>query len=217
MSKIRTRLTYANVMSSLAVFLLLGGAGAYAAQHHIKRIGTNQLKGGAVTASKLRAEAVESSKLKDGAVSAAKIEDGAIVPGKLAVGAVTTDKIPNDAITGDKVVESSLGEVPAANSANPGVFAHVKADGTVDAVNSKGLNSPNVTKPQNGLYCITVPAFNPRGGQVTTENTGTPGTSAQLTLGGTLTCPLPAVQVQTWVPGVTPTATNLAFYVELYH
>ena len=46
MKQIRKRLTYANVMSSIAVFLVLGGATAIAAQ---QKIGTKQLKANSVT------------------------------------------------------------------------------------------------------------------------------------------------------------------------
>jgi hypothetical protein len=80
---IRNRLTYANVMSSIAVFLLLGGATAFAAT----KIGTSQLKSGAVTTGKIKKEAV------------------------------TTAKIKKDAVTGAKVKESTLGTVPSATDA----------------------------------------------------------------------------------------------------
>jgi hypothetical protein len=93
LKKIRKRLTYANVMSSIAVFLLLGGATAFAA----KKISSNQIKAGAVKTGKLAKEAVKA--------------------GKLAKNAVTTPKISNDAVTGDKVNEASLGTVPSATSA----------------------------------------------------------------------------------------------------
>src|SRR5262249_3608893 len=48
------RLTYANVVSTLCLFLLLGG-GAYAASHLGKNtVGTKQLKKNAVTAAKVK-------------------------------------------------------------------------------------------------------------------------------------------------------------------
>jgi hypothetical protein len=50
----RPKLTYANVMSTLCLFLLLGG-GAYAAGHLGKNtVGAKQLKKGAVTGAKVR-------------------------------------------------------------------------------------------------------------------------------------------------------------------
>lgn len=103
MKQIRNRLTYANVMSSIAVFLMLGGATAFAAT----KIGANEIKANSIKTGKIVKEAVTAGKLKNGAVTEAKIADGA----------VTTNKIANDAVTGDKVKESTLGEVPSAANA----------------------------------------------------------------------------------------------------
>ncbi len=89
MKQLRTRLTYANVMSSIAVFLVLGGATAFAASHLGKNtVGTKQLKNNSVT----------SGKLKKNSVTTAKVADGAI--------------------TGAKVNLSSLGKVPSASNAD---------------------------------------------------------------------------------------------------
>ncbi len=64
MKHVRKRLTYANVMSSIAVFLVLGGATALAAGQLGKNtVGTKQLKNNAVTG----------AKIKNGAVTGAKI------------------------------------------------------------------------------------------------------------------------------------------------
>ena len=94
MKKIRKRITYANVMSSIAVFLVLGGASAYAA----KKIGSNEIKGNSITTGKIKKEAVSTSKIKKNAV--------------------TTAKIANGAVTGGKINLNTLGTVPNANHAN---------------------------------------------------------------------------------------------------
>jgi hypothetical protein len=49
MSHIRPHLSYSNVVSTTAVFAVLAGGRAWAAS----KIGTNQIKNGAVTAKKL--------------------------------------------------------------------------------------------------------------------------------------------------------------------
>lgn len=74
MNQIRKRLTYANVMSSIAVFLLLGGATAFAAGHLGKNtVGTKQLKKNAVTTAKIKKNAVDSSKVKSGSLTGSDI------------------------------------------------------------------------------------------------------------------------------------------------
>jgi len=97
---IRRHLTYANVMSSIAVFLMLGGATAFAAT----KIGANELKANSIKTGKIVKEAVTAGKIKNGAITETKIADGA----------VTTNKIGNDAVTGAKAKESTFGEVPKA-------------------------------------------------------------------------------------------------------
>jgi hypothetical protein len=71
--QIRKRLTYANVMSSIAVFLVLGGATALAAGLAKNSVGTKQLKKNAVTAAKIKKNAVTTAKIKNGAVTGAKV------------------------------------------------------------------------------------------------------------------------------------------------
>ena len=143
MNQIRKRLTYANVMSSIAVFLVLGGATAFAA----KKIGANELKANSVktgkivkeavttsklknegvTTSKIAKEAVTSDKLADNAVTTAKIANNAVTTGKIADNAVTAAKIPDDSITGAKINESTLS----------GVVQNVTFEGTASAVDSE--------------------------------------------------------------------------------
>lgn len=210
MKKLRTHLTYANVMASLAVFLVLGGAGAWAAKSQTQKIGSTQIKASAITTAKIKNAAVGNSKLQDGSVSTAKLADGSVAAAKLADGAVGNSKLANDSVTGDKVSEVSLGEVPSATSANPFTFAHVNSNGVVDAANSKGVTSLNVSKPSTGIYCISVPSFAPRGAQVTPQVGG--ATSAQVGSGGS--CPPSAFQVSTLT--AAGTAIDSGFYVELY-
>ena len=67
MKPIRKRLTYANVVSSLALFLALTGATAFAANQLAKNsVGSKQLKKNAVTTAKIKNEAVTAGKIKNG-------------------------------------------------------------------------------------------------------------------------------------------------------
>ena len=64
----RERLTYANVVSTLCLFILLGG-GAYAATQLPKNsVGSKQLKPGAVKASDITNNAVNSAKVAQGSL-----------------------------------------------------------------------------------------------------------------------------------------------------
>lgn len=64
MKRVRKRLTYSNVMSSIAVFLVLGGATAFAALAK-NSVGTKQLKNNAVTTKKIKKDAVTGAKVKE--------------------------------------------------------------------------------------------------------------------------------------------------------
>lgn len=108
MKQIRKRLTYANVMSSLAVFLVLGGATAFAAT----KIGAKELKANSVLTGKIKKEAVTTSKIKNNAINTAKIAD--------------------KAVTGAKVDAASLGTVP--NATNAAHATNADSAGTANTV-----------------------------------------------------------------------------------
>jgi hypothetical protein len=86
--KVSFKLTYANVMATVAVFIALGG-GAYAI----------------TTAPK---DSVVSRSIKDGRVKTADVADNA----------VNGTKVANDSLSGADINESSLANVPSATNAN---------------------------------------------------------------------------------------------------
>ena len=66
MKQIRKRLTYANVMSSIAVFIVLGGAAFAATQLPKNSVGTKQLKKNAVNSSKVKDHSLKAADFKSG-------------------------------------------------------------------------------------------------------------------------------------------------------
>jgi hypothetical protein len=77
--QIRKRLTYANVMSSIAVFLVLGGASAYAAGQLAKNsVGSRQLKSKSITTGKIANNAVNGAKVAAGSLTGADINVAAL-------------------------------------------------------------------------------------------------------------------------------------------
>lgn len=86
--KLRRHLTYANVISTVCLFLVLGGGAAFAATKLAKSsVGTEQLKGEAVT------------------------------KGKMAPNSVNSKKVVNGSLTGEDIASSTLGKVPNATNA----------------------------------------------------------------------------------------------------
>jgi hypothetical protein len=85
LKQIRKRFTYANVMSSIAVFFVLGGATALAAT----KIGANELKANSIKTGKIVKEAVTQGKIKNNAVNDEKIASDAITAAKVKDGSLT--------------------------------------------------------------------------------------------------------------------------------
>jgi hypothetical protein len=102
MKRFRPRLTYANVIASVALFVALGGS-AVAAGLAKNSVGPNQLKKGAVTAAAIRKQAVTSGKIAPKAVTAGKLGPNAVLPGNLGPGIISTDKIAAAAVTAEKI------------------------------------------------------------------------------------------------------------------
>jgi len=129
-------------MSTIAVFLVLGGATAFAASQLAKNsVGAKQLKKNAVTAAKLKKNAVTAS--------------------KIAKGAITAEKIRNGAVTGAKVDTATLGTVPSAATAaraeTAATFAGYARRGVVRATAAPPLASEEATyaaAPEVTLFSV---------------------------------------------------------------
>ena len=171
MKRLRKRLTYANVMSSIAVFLVLGGAAVAATQLPKNSVGSKQLKKNAVTTKKIKNNAVTGSKLKNGSV--------------------TNEKLAEGAVTGNKVAAGTIGRGNIAESQFiPRGYAFVELSGKVNPSFSSGI--PNGTHPSIGVYCFDL-AFTPVSAQVTTEADSEPNDIDSVIVKGAgeelITCP----------------------------
>jgi hypothetical protein len=93
MGRLRHAITYANVVSTLALVLALSGGAVYAAN----KIGASSIKKGAVHSKQIRNRNV-------------KRQD-------IAGGAISSHKVSNNSLTGRDIEESKLGLVPSANNA----------------------------------------------------------------------------------------------------
>lgn len=93
MSRLRHTITYANVVSTLALVLAMSGGAVYAAG----KIGGNDIRKGAVRSKQIRNRNV-------------KRQD-------IAGGAINSRKVSNNTLTGKDIEESKLGLVPSADDA----------------------------------------------------------------------------------------------------
>lgn len=108
LQRLRSRLTYANVMATIAVFMVLTGIGFAVAKLPKRSVGPRQLKNGAVHSRKIHKNAVNASKIPKGAVGRSELANGAVGTGKISNKAVETKKLDGGAVTRAKIDENSL-------------------------------------------------------------------------------------------------------------
>lgn len=134
----RRRLTYANVMSTIAVFLVVAGGSAFAANQLGKNtVGSKQLKSNAVTSAKIKKGAVTGSKIAKGAVGASAINTTGLI-------------VPN--ATHASSADNATNAVNAGNAGTVGGQSVVKIDKTFNAGES-------VTVVSVGGFTITATCF----------------------------------------------------------
>jgi hypothetical protein len=106
--RVRNKLTYSNVIASLALFVALGGV-AVAAGLPRHSVGPKQLKRGAVTAAKIRKGAVNSAKLARGSVVAGKIAMNAVSAGNIVNGTIISSKLGKSSVTNSAIANGVVG------------------------------------------------------------------------------------------------------------
>ena len=127
--RIVSRLTYANIMSTLAVFLVVCGGTAYAANTVFStdivngEVKNPDLATDSVSSAKIAADGVSVTDLRDDAVTSAKILTGGVDNVDLASDSVTAAKVAPDSLTGAQILENSLTKVPDTDKVD-GLHAH---------------------------------------------------------------------------------------------
>jgi len=125
MRTLRDKLTYANVISTLCLFMLLGG-GAYAATQLPKNsVGTKQIKNNAVIGKKIKKGTIDASKLTSATVATLK---------------------------GTKGDPGPSGAQGPQGTTNSGAYATVVGE-TSFAGDHPGFAA--VERPKEGIYCLT--------------------------------------------------------------
>jgi hypothetical protein len=100
MRRLRRHVTYANVVSTLALVLAVGGGGVYAAG----KIGGGEIKKGAVHSFQIKNKQVRRQDIAGGSVNTRIVSNGSLL-GK---------DVDDDSLTGHDIQESTLGLIPMA-------------------------------------------------------------------------------------------------------
>lgn len=122
-------------MSSIAVFLVLGGATAIAAGLAKNSVGPKQLKKNAVTAAKIKNNAVTAAKIQNGAITGAKVDVASLgtVPNAThatsadkATSAVSADSAGNASTVNGNSVTKVFAKIPKGGTTTLGTFGTFK-------------------------------------------------------------------------------------------
>jgi len=148
LTAVRQRLSYSNVIATMALFIALGGV-AVAAGLPKNSVGPKQIKRGAVTAAKIRKQAVTAAKLAPQSVINGKLAANSVGPGNIGNGAVTTAKIGKAAV----IAESIKNSVITTNKLNNEAVTAPKLG--KEAVTTAKLDNEAVTSAKLGKGSVT--------------------------------------------------------------
>lgn len=180
----RKHLTYANVVSSLCLFIVLGGGVAIAAtaqKNSVKSssVKNNTLKGIDVLDNSLTGADIDEASLVIGAISGGNLADGSVSTAKLADNAVTNPKVADNAIGSAEVIADSLA---AGDIAPDSVGASELANNSVGSANVIDNNLVDDDLATNSVGFSEIAGNAVRGFQAnasgpSTENFGTINTN----------------------------------------
>jgi uncharacterized protein YjbI with pentapeptide repeats len=94
MTAIRKRLSYANVMATLAVFISLGGGAFAALRLPPNSVGTKQLKQGAVTGGKVKDASLTGADVKPQSLTGANVKPGSLTGESIKPGSLSSEDLP---------------------------------------------------------------------------------------------------------------------------
>jgi len=154
MKRFLPRPTYANVVSTLCLFLLLGGASAFAATKLAKNsVGATQIKKNAIVTAKIKNAAVTTSKLANNAVTTGKIADAAVTNSKLADAAVTSGKLADNAVTNSKLSDNAVttGKIIDSAVTNPKLAANAVTTGKIADGEVRATDLGTIVTVQNTI------------------------------------------------------------------
>jgi len=106
---VRRRLSFANVTSSLALFVALGGTSYAALQLPRNSVDSREIRTNAVGPTEIRAGAVGASELRTDSVRPSEVAANAVRAGEIASNAVGVEEVAADAIREEEVATGAVG------------------------------------------------------------------------------------------------------------
>ena len=191
------KLTYANVTSTLALFIALGGTSYAVARNSI---GTPQLKNGAVSAAKVKRDAITTAKIRDGTIQTRDLSPGALAGGPRGPRGPVGPAVPAGSGAGGALPgsEAWLALDFAAgwtNYGGPWEVAQFRKD-PLGIVHLRGLVTRSADLPTPGSTIALLPAgYRPPRGLIFTSLMGNPEAAGRVDV-------LPSGQVN-WTTGPT--------------
>ena len=142
LEKLHSRLTFANVVSLIALFVALGGT-SYAA----------------VT---LKKNSVKGKHIARNAITSPKVKNASLLAGDFAPGQLPRGERGDTGAQGPQGVQGPQGERgPEGAPGAARAYAFIDSDGTVLSP-SKNISQANVRRPAAGNYCINLPISDTR-------------------------------------------------------
>jgi hypothetical protein len=138
--RIRQRITYANVVASVALFIALGGVSYAATSLPRNSVGTAQLKSNAVTGAKIKNSSITGRDVKNGSLSPSDFSGSVQGP------------------QGPQGPGGPQGPAGAPGTARAYGFVD-NSSGTPSMQQAKG--GVSVRRAGNGVFCITAPGIDP--------------------------------------------------------
>jgi hypothetical protein len=126
--QIRTHLSFANVISVIALFVALGGASYAAVSLPKNSVGSKQIKKRAVRAKHINRNAVTASKIQGNAISSPKIADGTVFSVDLADNSIGSIDLADNSVGAGELADNSVGSGEIGNNA---VGSSEVADGSI--------------------------------------------------------------------------------------
>jgi hypothetical protein len=140
MRRIRSKITYANIVATLALFIALGGVSYAAVKLPANSVGEKQIKKNAVTGKKIKKNAITGDKIKPGTIKGTDISLASLGKVPSAASADVAASAGNSNTTSELLTVSKR------------VIASGLAAGSVDIARSQAPEVPLLTDGQVSVY-----------------------------------------------------------------